>query len=182
MANSSMFLQQISSSTVICLVLHHRAIPPDLLPFSYHTPFSCLPWPGEINPKFVSGISLVNHVSVNSMILHCRYSLWCQVNGSNSSMLLGRDLTFPRMMEGRTCYAYEFNCGISVCARWTGLMLISWEDYYVRNSQEISSLLNTPTCPSGNSFSSFWCLVWILPELLDFINEQVLTYYSRWWV
>lgn len=50
----------------------------------------------------VSGVSVVRHVVLDNVMLHSKYSLWGQVSTASLSILLGRDHTFPMMMDGRT--------------------------------------------------------------------------------
>lgn len=50
----------------------------------------------------VSGVSIVRNVVMDNVMLHSKYSLWGQASTASLSILLGRDHTFPMMMDGRT--------------------------------------------------------------------------------
>merc|ERR1712035_244029 len=128
----SLSLQQSCSLIVMCPELHHLSLtntaspPPFLLPLSFVLSARNSLKPSRVTA--VSGVVGVSHVSVNIMTLHARYSLWCRVSAANSSILLGRDLTFPMMMDGRTGLYLLLLARRSAPARLPRLLLFSsWE-------------------------------------------------------
>ena len=106
MLTAKMSLAQTCSLTVMCAELQHLSLTNTASPPRFPLPLSAvLSARRSWNPSrlvSVPGVSSVSHVSVRTMILHSRKSLWCQVSTVSSSILLRWDLTFPMMTDGWT--------------------------------------------------------------------------------
>lgn len=112
-ANRSMSLVQICSLFMMCPELHHLSLtnPASSTPFFLPFPFvlsACIMWKLS-NATFVSRVSAVSQVFMNSIILHSWYFLWCQVCAANSYILSGKELTFRHDDRGEDLFGTFFS-------------------------------------------------------------------------